>query len=69
MVPYCVLWDHDFEHLLGFRVRQLVLIDESGNVGVKGMDTFIGELVHIQEEFVSEVLEVVFWLDCGLSGI
>ena len=34
MVPHSVLQEHDFEHILGFRVREFTLDDEGGNAGI-----------------------------------
>ena len=62
MVPYCMLEDHDLQHLLHLIMGELALVDEGCCSGVKGMDAFIGLLAHIQDRLISEVPEVVFGL-------
>ena len=47
MLSHCMLKDHDFEHLLSFRVGEFTLVDEGGDMGVWGMDALTGELAHI----------------------
>ena len=63
MVSHSMLQDHEFKHLLGFWLEEFTLVDEGCNVGIQDMDTFIGELVDIQEEFILEVPEVVIGHD------
>ena len=63
MVPNCMLEDHYLQHLLHLIVGELPLFVEGYYSGVKGMDAFIGMLVHIWGELVLEVPEVVFRLD------
>ena len=48
---------------------ELILGDKAGNAGGQGMDTLIGELVDIGEEFILEVLLVLLRLDSCLNGI
>ena len=55
MVSHCMLQDHEFWHLLGFGVREFTLGDEGNDMGVLGMDTLIGELADIGEEFIPEI--------------
>ena len=42
VVPHHMLEDHDLQHLLGLVMEKLALIDEGSDMGVQGMDTFIG---------------------------
>ena len=64
MVSYCMLQDHDCEHLLGDLVNEFALIDQCDDTYIESMDAFIGSVVHVQEELISEVPEMVF----GLNG-
>ena len=47
MVSYCMLQDHDFEHILGALVGEFTLIDQSAYVGVEKVEAFFGPLAHI----------------------
>ena len=42
VVLHCML-QHEFQHLLGFGVREFTLEDEGSDMGVQGMDNLIGE--------------------------
>ena len=65
MVPHHMLEDHDVQHLPGPIMGELALVDESSYPGIEDADAFIRQLVHIQEELISELPSVVFILDCG----
>ena len=47
MVAQDMLQDHQFNHLLGFGVREFALGDDGGNAGIQGMDNLLGDLVDI----------------------
>ena len=53
-------WSHHGEFSIG---------DEGHYLGVERVDTFIGPLVHIQLELMSEVLEMLLGLDSCCNGI
>ena len=55
VVLHCVLQDHDFEHFYGLGVGEFALGDKGTYMDTQGMDTLIGELADIREQFVPEV--------------
>ena len=69
IVPHCMLEDQDFQCLLGVIVGEFAIVNKGSDTGIKGRDASNGLLVHIQEEPISEVLEVVFGLDGSCNGI
>ena len=69
VVPHTMLEDHNLQHLLGFIMVEPAIVDKGHDVDVQGVDAFIKLLVHIQEELISEVPEVVIRYDGHCSDI
>ena len=69
MISYGMLWDLAFQHFLGLGVREFALGNESVDVSRQSMDTLIGELADIREEFIPGVPEMLLGLHCSADSI
>ena len=64
-----MLQDHDLQHFLCLGMGKFVLGEKGMERGGQGMDTLIGELEDIREEFVPEVPEMLLRLDSSPNSI
>ena len=47
MVPHCMLKGHNFQCLLGVTVGEFKITDRGSDLGIEGVDAFVGPLAHI----------------------